>query len=475
MKHSDDYRIRLFLVVFVAAIVLGSGSAKADFIFTEPVNLGNTSDDEEGPCISADGLTLYFIRRYQNSNYQLMASRRPHTNFPWSWGGAVEMPLRPDYFFSDPSISTDGLSMYLTKHGTGIIVEIWGSQRPDIYSAWNEPVKLSEAVNASSYAGGPCISADNLELYFVMNALPSRDSQLIVSDSKKNIWITKRTSEDEPWGTPELVLQTSGSIYNPCISSDGQTLIFSQGMSSLYMARRTGTESHSFEDPIKLPDPVNYENDPVLSINTHPCLSHDGKTLYFVCNRPTGSRGSDLDIWTTTSVTVVDFNGDENIDTNDLLILMDNWNTSEPLCDIAPAPWGDNMVDIKDLEVFIEYWEKEKFPVLPDECMYVYGDNFDPVVQVTLEQRQGLVVTFKWHPTSGYQWELVENTDSIMAQQGEAEFISSSPGGTMIGIGGWEVFRFKAVSAGQETLNLVYRRPGENDPIMTFSIEVTVN
>ncbi len=33
VKWLNGYRIRLVLVVFVAAIVLGGGNAKADFIF----------------------------------------------------------------------------------------------------------------------------------------------------------------------------------------------------------------------------------------------------------------------------------------------------------------------------------------------------------------------------------------------------------------------------------------------------------
>jgi N-acetylneuraminic acid mutarotase len=56
---------------------------------------------------------------------------------------------------------------------------------------------------------------------------------------------------------------------------------------------------------------------------------------------------------------VVDFNGDEIVDINDLLILIENWGTNEPLCDIAPTPWGDGIVDRADLEVLMDYWGQE--------------------------------------------------------------------------------------------------------------------
>jgi len=46
----------------------------------------------------------------------------------------------------------------------------------------------------------------------------------------------------------------------------------------------------------------------------------------------------------------------------------------------------------------------------------------------------------------------------------------------MVGAGGWEIFRFKAVNAGHMTLELVYHRSWEDaEPLKTFSIQVTVN
>jgi len=485
-KHIDHYRIRTMLVVFLAGFVLCGGSAKAEFIFTEPVNLGfniNTSYDEDGPCISADGLSLYFTRWDHNSNYKLMIARRTDTDSSWSEAVEVEMPIEPGDNFTDPSISADGLSMYLTKHGMGITAEIWVSQRPDIYSAWDEPFKLesidysivTQPHNYPPYIGDPSISPDNLELYFVMNALLStRGTKRIVSNSATHIWMTRRTSADEPWGTPEFVLSTNKSTFCPCISWDGFTLLFSEGKTALYISRLTAAESYSFENPIKLPEPVNNESDPITAINMDPCLSHDGRELYFVSNGFSFAGGLSHDIWKTTSVPVVDFNSDENIDTNDLLILMDNWKTSERLCDIAPAPWGDNMVDMKDLEVFIEYWEKEKFPVLPNVNVSI-SDNGE---LVELELGQKLVVKLESNPSTGYTWELIEDPNSILEQIGEMEFKPYEQGDPpMVGAGGWEIFRFKAISTGQETLELIYRRSWETDvqPLDVFTLMVTVN
>jgi len=60
---------------------------------------------------------------------------------------------------------------------------------------------------------------------------------------------------------------------------------------------------------------------------------------------------------------VVDFNGDEIVDIEDLIILIEHWGTDEPLCDIAPRPFGDGIVDVQDLEVLMSYWQQEVLPV----------------------------------------------------------------------------------------------------------------
>jgi len=58
-----------------------------------------------------------------------------------------------------------------------------------------------------------------------------------------------------------------------------------------------------------------------------------------------------------------DFNGDEIVDINDLLILIEHWGQAEPSVDIAPPPCGDGIIDAKDLEVLMSYWQQEVLPV----------------------------------------------------------------------------------------------------------------
>jgi predicted secreted protein len=72
---------------------------------------------------------------------------------------------------------------------------------------------------------------------------------------------------------------------------------------------------------------------------------------------------------------------------------------------------------------------------------------------------------------------VTENNESILKQFGQVEYKPSETGDSpIVGAGSWEIFRFKAISAGQMTPELVYRRPWEDvEPLKTFSIQVTVN
>jgi len=167
-----------------------------------------------------------------------------------------------------------------------------------------------------------------------------------------------------------------------------------------------------------------------------------------------------------------DFNGDGIVDAADMCMMIDYWGTNEPLYDIAPPPFGDGVVDVNDLVLLAEHL----FEVYPS-AETVDVNDADDGGQVELELGKLLVVTLESNPSTGYCWELIENNESILKQFGQVEYNPSDTSDPpMVGAGGWEIFRFKAVSAGQMTLELVYHRSWEDaEPLKTFSIQVTVN
>jgi inhibitor of cysteine peptidase len=166
-----------------------------------------------------------------------------------------------------------------------------------------------------------------------------------------------------------------------------------------------------------------------------------------------------------------DFNWDGIVDCADMCIMVDYWGMDEPLYDIAPPPFGDGVVDVNDLILLSEHL----FEVYPSAETVVVNDA-DDGGQVELELGKLLVVTLESNPSTGYRWELIENNESVLKQFGQVEYkpsdTSDSP---MVGAGGWEIFRFKAVSTGQMTLELVYHRTWEDvEPLKTFSVQVIV-
>ena len=67
-------------------------------------------------------------------------------------------------------------------------------------------------------------------------------------------------------------------------------------------------------------------------------------------------------MWQATIDPVLDFNGDGILDIDDLVMLIENWNTDQSLCDIGPMPWGDGIVDEADLEVLMSSCFEEIYP-----------------------------------------------------------------------------------------------------------------
>jgi len=281
---------------------------------------------------------------------------------------------------------------------------------------------------------------------------------------------------DEPWGKPVNlgpVVNSSASDNHPSVSSDGLSLFFGSTRSGgyggydLWVTTRK-TRNEPWGEPVNLGSTVNSSTGDGASN-----ISADGLTLFFQATRPGGF--GDLDIWQVSITSVVDFNGDGIVDAADMCIMVDHWGTDEPLCDIGPMPWGDGIVDVQDLIVLAEHLFEGIPPVEPEE---VNVDEGDAGSQVELEQGQILVITLESNPTTGYRWEQAETQEFILEQMGEAEFKPSDTGEPpLVGTGGWEIFRFKAISAGEMTLQLVYHRPLEEgvEPLKTFSIQVVVN
>ena len=350
MKWFNSNRMRVMLVGIVATMVIsGGGNAVADFVISEAVCVSGAinsegCNDTQGCSFLHDGLKLYFAH-----------------NRPGGYGGK----------------------------------DIWVAARETIDDDWGEPVNLGSNINNSRNEAYPTISPDDLEIYFH----PSLASTTLLRST--------RASKDDPWGPTEVFTGLGVHACSPDFSPDGLTVYFDSNRSGgyggwdIWMATRE-TITAPWGEPVNLGPNINdsreqyyasISNDslalfycngglhhismatrvtmgdswgpPTLlgpSINNigwviEPEISPDGSTLYFESGRSGGFNKENF--WQVSIIPIVDFNGDDTVDTADMCIIVDNWGTDEPLCDIGPMPWGDGIVDVQDLIVLAEHLFEE--------------------------------------------------------------------------------------------------------------------
>ncbi len=348
-------KITFVLVGLVTAIVLSGGSAKADFTFGEPTNLGptvNSSVWDFTPSVSADNLTLYFSSNRPGGygNPDIWVTTRATTSDPWEEPMNMDATINTPSRDRHPSISLDGLTLFFSSDRPGGYGErdLWVTTRSATSEPWSEPVNLGPTVNSSSNDVGPSISADGLELFFLSNRSGGQGDQ--------DTWVTTRTTTSDPWAEPVNLgpdLNSPLKDGQPDISADGLILFFrsrkpgTYGGSDIWFSKRA-TIKDDWGMPVHPGPPVN-----TTASDSGPSISADGSILYFHSTRAGGL--GDYDLWQVPIIPIVDLNNDGIVDSEDICIIVDNWGEGYSLCDIGPMPWGDGIVDVQDLIVLSEH------------------------------------------------------------------------------------------------------------------------
>ncbi|MFC1794658.1 hypothetical protein ACFL3Q_13840, partial [Planctomycetota bacterium] len=361
MKWLNCAEIRLVLVGFVVAIVLGGGSANADFTFGTPVNLGPTINSPHSDIpgsFSSDGLEMYFDSNLSGGAMKddIYVSTRATTDDAWGTPVKLGPPVNSSGSDICPIISTDGLSLYFTSHsragGYGVN-DIWVATRATVSDPWGEPSNLGPTINTSTDDVASSMSFDGLVLYFYSHIRPG-------GHGLWDIWVSTRPTTNDAWGEPVNLGPTVNSSYSdgsPCISANGLLLFFFSnrpggfGDRDLYMTRRA-TIDDDWGIPVNLGPTIN-----TSALDGFATILPDCSTLYFSSDRPGGV--GDWDIWQAPINPIVDFNADGIVDSADMCTMVDHWGTDEPLCDIGPMPWGDGIVDVQDLIVLAEHLFEE--------------------------------------------------------------------------------------------------------------------
>jgi len=342
------------VVILVLALGLTTAVANADFIFGTSTNLGLRLPDNPAACpnISYDGLELYFssVRSGGYGQEDLWVARRQGRNDPWGEPVNLGSTVNSGYQEWFSSISQDGLSLYFSsiRPGGSGGWDLWMTTRGTKDEDWGAPVNLGKTVNSWADEHKPNILADGCTL-LLCSRRPGGYGGL-------DIWITKRETKDDAWGTLVNLgpsINSSADDGRPSLSSDGLTLFFRTdrpggfGGGDIYLTTRA-TINDPWGEPINLGPTVN-----TVFWECGPSISRDGTILYFHSDRPLGD--DNWGIWQVSITPVVDLNDDGMVDSADMCIMVDHWGEDYSLCDIGPTPLGDGIVDVQDLIVLAEH------------------------------------------------------------------------------------------------------------------------
>lgn len=252
----------------------------------------STSVDDYEPRLSADGLTLFFVRGKAGENADIYASLRT----PAGWTEPESLAdVNTDYDELGPEPSPDGQSLffYSDRPGGSGGYDLWVAHRSR--RGWQEAVNLGPLVNSELNDYGPTLTPDGTTLYFASNRPTAQDSAAPSSDAwpatvgeemfqrDYDLYASTLTDAGATMAKPLTALNSPYNEGAPAVSSFGDFLYFASdrpdgfGGFDLYRSWRVQGE---LRPPLNLGAAV---NSPANELD--PGLSLGGYALYFSSDR----------------------------------------------------------------------------------------------------------------------------------------------------------------------------------------------
>lgn len=208
-------------------------SYKIDGEWTDARNIGkplNTINNEGAQTLSVDGQYMYFAACNRNDGFgmcDIYYSERNGEN--WSKGINIGPPVNTGAWESQPSISSDGKTLYFTsgrKGGKGEH-DIWKSELNED-GTWSQPENLGDSINTTGKEMCPFIHPDNQTLYFSSNGWYGMGGEDIFMSRKK---------PDGTWTTPI-------NLGYPINSENDETglIVNAKGNLAMFTSDRVTTE-----------------------------------------------------------------------------------------------------------------------------------------------------------------------------------------------------------------------------------------
>lgn len=267
----------------------------------------NSSYEDKGPSVTADGKTLVFnSRRPQGKDGQktdkegdfkffedIYMSKWDETQKKWTEAELLKGSVNTEGHDAVLSISPDGKVIFIYKNNETDAVggDIFISKVQQS-GKWGSPKPIGKPVNTTYAEFGACISSDGNTLLFVSESPKFGDQKGL---GHGDIWMSKKISKTE-WGIPTnlgAVVNTEFDEGGIFLHPDGKTLFFSSeghdGMGS-YDIFMTRLENGTWSKPVNLGYPINTTRKDVSFI-----LSTDNNMAFFASDRPGGM--GERDIW----------------------------------------------------------------------------------------------------------------------------------------------------------------------------------
>lgn len=167
----------------------------------------NTHGNEGAQTISADGRTLYFTACNRNNGYgRCDIYRSGKLGNTWSSPVNLGPNVNTRDWESQPSISSDGLTIYFVSDRKGGMgkMDIWCSKYDG--SQWAQPINMGKNINTPEDDLSPFIHPDNKTLYFAsdghigmggLDVYMTKKNDKGKWDKPKNLGYPINTSKDE--------------------------------------------------------------------------------------------------------------------------------------------------------------------------------------------------------------------------------------------------------------------------------------
>jgi Tol biopolymer transport system component len=166
------------------------------------------TENEYGPALLPDGLTLYFNSDRLN-NLDVFVATRPSRTAPF--GAPVQIALQAMASNDDPTVTADELDLYFWTNATGCIHHAQRAQKAD---AFGSPTTVF------CMAAGPFITSDGLTLYY---------NSPLDAASEGDLYVTTRASRDVEFTPGAAIPELAGGGRGfPSLTADGLSMYFEQ-------------------------------------------------------------------------------------------------------------------------------------------------------------------------------------------------------------------------------------------------------